>query len=303
MSQPFFTVFTPTYNRAHTLPRVYECLCAQTYTNFEWLIVDDGSTDNTFEIVKSWIDVKIIAVRYLRQDNAGKHVAFNRGVENAKGELFVPLDSDDTCIPQTLARFYERWHAIPKNMRSTFSGITCLCNDENGNIVGGPLPNDIIDGRFYDVLSKLNRTGEMWGFHRTTVLREFPFPIFLGEKFVPEGLVWNRIAGKYNMRFINEPLRHYYASNDALSLKMAKIRADSPMATISYYKEFLNTNTQLASRMKTCINIWRFCIQSNNINLITDIISSRPLIFLPMFLPGLAMALKDMIWKDVRGEK
>lgn len=291
MSQPFFTVFTPTYNRAHTLPRVYECLCAQTYTNFEWLIVDDGSTDNTFEIIKNWINLQKIEVRYLRQDNAGKHVAFNRGVENAKGELFLPLDSDDTCRPQALERFYERWHAIPKNMRLTFSGITCLCQDENGIIVGGPLPNDIIDGRFYDVLTKLNRAGEMWGFHRTTVLREFPFPIFPGEKFVPEGLVWNRIAAKYNMRFINEPLRYYYRSNDALSLKMVRIRSESPLATMAYYRELLDLNLALSVRFKAAINIWRFSVLSKKLKPSITAVMKHPVILIAAFIPGICYAI------------
>lgn len=303
MSSPFFTVFTPTYNRAHTLPRVYECLCAQTFNNFEWLIVDDGSTDNTFEIIKNWINLQKIEVRYLRQDNAGKHVAFNRGVESAKGELFVPLDSDDTCIPQALERFYERWHAIPDSIRSTFSGITCLCRDENGNIVGGPLPNDIIDGRFYDVLSKLNRTGEMWGFHRTTVLREYPFPIFPGEKFVPEGLVWNRIAGKYNMRFINEPLRHYYASNDSLSQKMVRIRAESPIATITYYNELLDLHLAPRVRFKVAINIWRFSVLAKQIR--PSIASARksPIILMVAFIPGVVIGLRDMILSRTRASR
>lgn len=295
MIRPFFTVFTPTYNRAHTLQRVYDSLCCQTYTNFEWLIVDDGSTDNTQEIVRKWIDVKKIKVRYFYQENSGKHVAFNRGVGEAEGELFVPLDSDDTCIPRALERFYERWHAIPANTRDAFSGITCLCQDENGNIVGGQLPNDIIDGRFNGVLSKINRTGEMWGFQRTTVLKEYPFPIFPGEKFVPEGLVWNRIAAKYKTRFINEALRRYYASNDALSSKMTQIRANSPTATITYYKELLNSDLSLACQMKACINIWRFCVLSNRFNLTTEIKSSHPFAMFLTIIPGAVMALKDMI--------
>jgi len=300
MDFPIFTVFTPTYNRAHTLHRVYECLCLQTFKDFEWLIVDDGSTDDTVDLVFGWTKASRIAIRYIKQENQGKHVAFNLGVENAKGELFLPLDSDDSCTPQALERFYARWQAIPENLRSKFSGITCLCKDEQGDIIGGTLPNDVVDGRFHDVLSQLKRTGEMWGFHKTSVLREFPFPIFFNEKFVPEGLVWNRISGKYLMRFINEPLRHYFTSGDSLSSKMTRIRIDNPNGTIVYYKELLNIENSAIKRIKVCINIWRFYFQSKGIKFTNRLMGERPLIMLLTFMPGLIFAFMDVIFHKMR---
>lgn len=91
---PTFTVFTPTYNRAHTLLRVFSSLQAQTFQDFEWLIVDDGSTDGTEELIKHWGSESHFPVRYFKQENRGKHVAFNRGVREATGQFFLPLDSD-----------------------------------------------------------------------------------------------------------------------------------------------------------------------------------------------------------------
>src|SRR5437762_2817315 len=95
-----FTVFTPTYNRAGTLPRVYESLKAQTFRDFEWIIVDDGSADSTQELVQSWIGDLDFPIRYFRQQNQGKHVAVNLGVKEARGEFFLNLDSDDACVPE-----------------------------------------------------------------------------------------------------------------------------------------------------------------------------------------------------------
>ena len=95
-----FTVFTPTCNRCATLPRVYASLAAQTFRDFEWLIVDDGSTDCTAALVDKWTAQADFPIRYLRQENRGKHIASNRAVREARGELFLVLDSDDACVPQ-----------------------------------------------------------------------------------------------------------------------------------------------------------------------------------------------------------
>src|SRR5688572_23550113 len=104
-----FTVFTPTHNRAHTLQRVYDSLRGQTFRDFEWLIVDDGSKDGTDRLAAAWARSADFEIRYRRQPNRGKHVAFNAGVRDARGELFLPLDSDDACVPRALERFIHHW--------------------------------------------------------------------------------------------------------------------------------------------------------------------------------------------------
>ncbi len=298
MNSPVFTVFTPTYNRAHTLPRVYECLCLQTFKDFEWLIVDDGSTDNTAELVSVWIKTKLIKIIYITQCNQGKHVAFNLGVKSANGKLFIPLDSDDTCIPQALERFHQRWDSIPKESRQTFTGVTCLCKDEQGVIVGGPLPVDVIDGSFTETIIKLNRQGEMWGFHRTDILREFPFPVYAGEKFVPEGLVWNRISKKYKTRFINEALRDYYFSDDGLSKRMLQIRICSPKATLQYYKELMGLRISIIERFKAGINVWRFSILTRSYSYPFGLLAKYPFFMFAAAPIGAAISISFAVKKN-----
>lgn len=205
-----FTVFTPTYNRAHTLPRVYESLKKQTFRDFEWLIVDDGSTDGTGELVASWQKEASFPIRYFWQENRHKKVAFNRGVREARGELFLPLDSDDECVPHALERFIYHWNKIPYVQRNGFSGVTALCMNQNGKIVGDRFPGgEYMDSDSLEIWYKYGVRGEKWGFHRTEVLREYPFPEEV-EGHVPEGVVWSAIARKYKTRFVNEALRIYY---------------------------------------------------------------------------------------------
>lgn len=207
-----FTVFTPTYNRADTLTRVFDSLQRQTFRDFEWLIVDDGSTDATQTLAEQFKRGAHFPVRYIRQDvNSGKHVAFNRGVREAAGELFLTLDSDDGCVPDALARLMFHWESIPAYSRDQFSAVTSLCMDEAGRVVGDRFPENVWDSDSIELEYRFRVKGEKWGFQRTSVLRAHPFPEPPGVRFVPESVVWLSIARRYRTRFINECLRIYYA--------------------------------------------------------------------------------------------
>jgi glycosyltransferase involved in cell wall biosynthesis len=208
--QYVFTVFTPTYNRSHTLHRVYESLKVQTYGDFEWLIIDDGSTDNTYELIEQWQKENLFPIRYFYQENSGKHIAFNRGVREAKGELFLTLDSDDGCIPQGLERLKYHWDAIPEDQKHLFTGVTALCQDQDGKVVGTYFPFSPTDSNSLEIRYRFKVLGEKWGFHRTNVLKEFPFIEDIQQTLIPESLVWNKIARKYKTRYVNETLRIYW---------------------------------------------------------------------------------------------
>ena len=255
---PKFTVFTPTYNRSGTLVRVYECLLSQSFKNFEWLIVDDGSTDETNKLISKWSAEGKLDIVHLRQQNWGKHVAFNRGVDRARGELFLPLDSDDICTPVALERFLHHWTDIPMEVRGKFSGVTCHCMDEYGRIIGSTFPSAVEDAWPVQFLSNRRISGEKWGFHRTDVLRKFRFPEIAGERFVPEGLIWNRIGCHYKMRFINESLRVYKALPGGLSSSSIRLRAANPVSTCAYYREKSELHLPLRVRAKAAVNYSRF---------------------------------------------
>ena len=212
------TIFTPTYNRAHLLPRVYESLCKQTFRDFEWLIVDDGSVDDTTSVVDKLIidngqliigcsdegnsaeqnenQLSIIncqlSIRYLYQENGGKHRAINRGVKEARGELFLILDSDDTLPANSLELIAKYYQQIRDDKR--FGGVCGYMAHHDGTIIGHGCDVPVLDTNSIDLRYKYHVVGDMLEVFRTDVLREIPFPDIEGEKFVPEALVWNRIA-------------------------------------------------------------------------------------------------------------
>ncbi len=210
-----FTVFTPSYNRARTLPRVYASLQRQTCRNFEWLIVDDGSTDGTQTLIAQWQAESNFPIRYVFQENQGKPAAFNHGVQQARGELFLTLDSDDECVPEALERFKYHWDSIPALEKDKFSAVTVLCKDQNGNLVGDKFPRDVLDSDTIEVTFKFGVGGEKWGFQRTDVLKQFPFPSVQNAKFISESVVWFALSRKYKTRYVNEALRIYHVHDGA----------------------------------------------------------------------------------------
>lgn len=204
-----FTIFTPTYNRAHTLHRVYESLSNQTFKSFEWVIVDDGSTDNTEKKVENWKTLASFPINYIKQENFGKHFAINNGLDHARGEFFLIADSDDSFKPDTLRIFFKNWCAIPEVKKPNYAGVSCLVENESGDIVGDKFPSDVTDSNYGEITYRFNVHGEKWGFYRTDLMKMFRVPDELAPYYGP-GLIWQQISAKYQIRFINISLRVYF---------------------------------------------------------------------------------------------
>jgi glycosyltransferase involved in cell wall biosynthesis len=227
-----FTIFTPTYNRAHTLPKVYDSIKAQAFRDFEWVIVDDGSTDETRSLVEHWIAEAVFPIRYFYQQNGHKKVAINHGVRVALGEFFLILDSDDEIPNNALQILHDAWLSIPESQRAQFVGVTGLCVDQLGQLVGTAFPQDFYDSDSISIRYDAKVTGEKWGFNRTDVMRQFPFPEEI-KGLVPEALIWNRIAKDYKMRFINQVVRVYHV-NEADSISNTNVTRNAEGFRVFY---------------------------------------------------------------------
>ena len=212
-----FTVLTASYNRAHTLERVYRSLCAQTTRNFEWIVVDDGSTDDTRALIQAWQVEANFPIVYHWQPNQHKKTAFNTGVHLAQGELIVAIDSDDSLLEDALMQLEQEWLSIPTEERTYYVAVVGLCQTPEGRIVGDSFPEDPLDVTSLDLNFKYRVKGEKFGCLSTAVLRQFPFPEQIAG-FVPESLVWRAIArAGFLTRFVNQVFRVYYDSADSLS--------------------------------------------------------------------------------------
>jgi glycosyltransferase involved in cell wall biosynthesis len=241
MTTPKFTVFTPAYNGAHTLVRVYDSLKNQTFRDFEWIVVDDGSIDDTPEVIRKWQHEVDFPIIYQFQANCGKHVAWNRGVQMAHGELFLVIDHDDAFQPESLEVMLKWWEDIPEGERARFTGVVTLCQYEDGNICGQPFPASPLDTNALDLKFKYKMRGETWGFHRTEILKAYPFPEDEGVRYIPENLIWDDIARKYKIRCINVPLRTWYQdTGNPLSNRVSNYDPRKRALHKNYFLQFLN---------------------------------------------------------------
>lgn len=254
------TIFTPTYNRAYLLNNLYQSLLLPTKVSFEWIIVDDGSTDATETLVHQFISENKISIHYIKQENKGKHFAINRGVTAAKGELFLILDSDD-CLPKDaldlIYKQYLKIKDVPK-----FGGVAGRRNYTDGTIVGNSFDDEIITNSI-DIRFKYKITGDLVEIFKTSVLREFPFPEIHNEKFCPEALLWNRIAQKYDLLFFNQGIYTTQYLPDGLTAKIVKIRMTSPIASMLTYSELASFDVPFKEKIKAIINYWRFSFNSS----------------------------------------
>jgi len=172
-----FSVVTPTYNRAHTLERVYRSLREQSFQDFEWVVVDDGSTDATRTLVQGWQQEASFPIRYVWQPNQHKKTAFNTGVRHAQGEWLVAIDSDDELDPNALYHMAGVWEQIPPAQRDRTVAIIGLCARPDGSVVGDLYPRDVMDVSSLDMTFRYHVRGEKFGCLRTDCARaSFLFP-------------------------------------------------------------------------------------------------------------------------------
>lgn len=243
---PLFTVFTATHNRAHTIHRAYDCLRAQTLRDFEWLVIDDGSTDGTPELISAWAMVADFPIRYFKQVHSGKHIAHNRALREARGRFFAYLDSDDALLPNALEKLTQGWSTIPENEQHAFYSVGGLCCDQSGKLIGDRFVTDPFDADFRELRYIHRIHGEKWIVGLTDIMRRYPFPEISGIQFIPEGMVWSNIAKSFKTRWSNEVLRIYYVDDLETGATLSKRGSfgDHALGRWYYYVWLLNNDLE-----------------------------------------------------------
>lgn len=288
------TVCTATHNRCNLLPILFESLKKQSVSNFEWIIIDDGSTDYTQKLIKEFKEEAFFSIIYEKQKNQGKHIAINKGVALANGSLFFIVDSDDRLPEDSLEIIYKKFNLIRED--SEIAGVVGLKCFFDKNIVGSThLKKDLICDIFeYRYVHKV--AGDRAEIFKTAILKDFPFPKYGKEKFLPESIVWNRIGQVYKMLFFNENVYECEYLADGLSAQSVILRRRYPNGVLNLYGELGQIKKiGIPNRAKAYINFWRFyfCDTRNSLQNI-KLLRAKLIAFL-CFPIGVFYYLKDTV--------
>ncbi|MDR1257088.1 MAG: glycosyltransferase family 2 protein [Spirochaetaceae bacterium] len=252
-----FSVITPTFNRAAYIQRIYDCLMNQGENDFEWIIIDDGSTDETESVVLGFD--KIFDIKYIYQNNAGKQSAVNKGVDEADSYLSVILDSDDILLHNVLATVWNYFNVNDMSFENNCVSLSGLSRYSHlpslelergdgqtlsaesrfhaGEIIGDKFPSDYFISDHISCRYNMRISGDKCEFYITHILKKYPFPIFINEKFITEAVVWNRIAKYGKTLYINSILQEKMYLPSGLSSDYEGLLLNNPQGTELFYNE------------------------------------------------------------------
>lgn len=265
------TVFTPAYNRAYSLPCVFESLQRQTFRDFEWVVVDDGSTDDTADVCASFARESTFPMHYFRQQNSGKHAAINLGANVAGGEWFLILDSDDR-LPERGLEVSARYIGQIADDES-FAGVAGLRGTDEDHLlwIRGTSPEDLtkagraalgreyVDATSSEYRYRLRIPGDRAEVVRTYLMQSHPFPVFEGERFLSEGCLWQALSDEgYRFRWFNEITYCGDYLDDGLSKNAGSAYANSPRGTAYQKNQILGSKVPLSRKLREAVSYIRY---------------------------------------------
>ena len=254
------TVFTPTFNRGYLMNKLFHSLNSQTNKHFEWLIVDDGSIDQTGELVEKFKEQADFEIRYFYQQNGGKHRAINHGLDLARGELFFIVDSDDSLTDDAIEKIFNNYSGIAFD--NSFAGVAFNKGFSKKRIVGETFEGTYID---CDNLhrAKHNILGDKAEVYRTDILKSIKFPVVDGENFMSEVVLWNEVARRgYKLRWFNDIIYLCDYLEDGLTKNSEKILFNNPVAHQMMTKELLQIDFTLKRKFGMIYNYHKIRNQS-----------------------------------------
>ena len=241
------TVLTPSYNRQKELSALFKSLCDQTLYDFIWLIIDDGSNDQTAELVKSWEKTSLpFPIVFHRKENGGKHTALNVGFRLISTELTFIVDSDDVLSNTAIEEIVSIWNAVRSDR---LSGISFLRGTSLSQTIGDPFPSDGVHNGI-DIQFRYKITGDKAEVWRTDILRRYQFPVFKGERFQGENYVWWQIALEYDMYYVNKIIYITEYLEGGLTRSGRALRIRCPLGGMENSRMGLHPRFPLLERFK-----------------------------------------------------
>ena len=267
--EKLLTIFTPAYNRGYTIHKTYESLKRQTNKNFKWLIIDDGSTDNTRELIEKWIkEDNKFEISYIYKKNGGMHSAHNTAYENIDTELNVCIDSDDYMPDDAVEKILSFWE---KNKSDEIAGIAALDAYESGQVIGDRFPDNLKTSALFDLHYKYKIKGDKKLVYRTELTKQYPYPIFEGEKYVSLSYKYTMIDREYPLALMNEVLCIVEYMEDGSSLNMINQYRKNPKGFA--FLRIHNLNNPKAKpifKFKECVHYVSSSLISRNKNYIKE---------------------------------
>ena len=297
MDNKTLTIFTPSFNRAYSIGRTYESLCRQTCKDFEWLVIDDGSTDNTQELIEGWIEENKISIRYIYQNNQGMHGAHNTAYKNINTELNTCIDSDDWMPDDAVEKIVSFWK---KNGSDKVAGIIGLDATKEGKVIGTSFPEKM-DRTTLMGFYRHGGSGDKKLVYRTSVVKKYPpYPLFEGEKYVGLSYLYMLIDQDYELLTLNYPLVIVEYQQDGSSINMFRQYWKNPQGFAFLRREYMPYAIGLKERMRVCIHY----VSSSIILRDTRFLRKSPLKLMTVLaiIPGfiLYLIIRYNVKKDIK---
>lgn len=246
ISDMLLTVFTPTFNRAHLLSRTFQSLASQSFKDFEWLIVDDGSTDDTEAVVTSFQAKCDFPIHYIKKENGGKHTAHNHALIHAKGDFFFTVDSDDWLPEDGLTHVADACVGIAADKE--VMGLIALKQFPDGRIIGNTYP---WTGTLKTLreLELSGNGGERSLVFKTSMLRNYPYPVINGERFMTEAVVYDKFAVSKRFEVSNDTFTICEYQDNGLSSNPRHLMGRNPGCYKLYYRNRIDMAASFKERV------------------------------------------------------
>lgn len=262
---PKVTIVTPVYNRRATIGRTLESVRNQSYTDIEYVIVDDGSTEPIDDVVIAYMEKVNYPVAFIKKENGGVHTARNCGVKLSRGEYLFFLDSDDEIVPHAIETYVSEWERIPDDSKKEYREILALCKDENGRQMGESWPPHVNEMPYKEAIKAVrgNHAAHV-SMMRADIMREHPWPEPEQVKFVAESLIWDMLEPYYRKRFVNDSLYIYHTETEgSVSKSVHKRNIQYCINDLFRYLYYVNNyqifQLTIAERVKKMLFYCTYC--------------------------------------------